>query len=175
MNNERLILLSNALEEAKKYVENGKDIPIEFQKIFFPSGKKECELVYGGKESYEQVISKVISVPLQEEKIFPADTKIDENNWINKLIFGDNIQVLKSLLEYKKRGLLKNSDGTDGIKLIYIDPPFSTRRDFKTTGEDQKAYSDKLAGADFLEWLRKRLIFVKFRDNLPHRVRSLFF
>lgn len=161
MNNDRLSILAKSLEEAKKYIENGSDIPIEFQKIFFPSGKKECELVYAGKESYEQILSKVIAVPLQEEKIFPANITIDNNKWINKLIFGDNIQVLKSLIEYKKKGLLKNSDGTDGVKLIYIDPPFSTKRDFKTSNDNQKAYSDKLAGADFLEWLRKRLILLR--------------
>lgn len=61
----------------------------------------------------------------------------------------------------KKKGLLINSDGTYGVKLIYIDPPFSTRRDFKASGESQKAYSDKLAGADFLEWLRKRIVLLR--------------
>lgn len=161
MNDDRLKILATALEEARKYIENGCEIPIEYQKILFPSGKKECELVYGGKESYESVLTNVISVPIQEEKRFPSILHNDNGDWINKLIFGDNIQVLKSLLEYKKQGKLKNSDGSNGIKLIYIDPPFSTRRDFKASSEDQKAYSDKLAGADFLEWLRKRLIILK--------------
>lgn len=161
MDTNRLKILAKVIEESKKYIENESELPIEFQKILFPSGKKECELVYGGKESAEEIISKVIAVPLQEEKIFPSDYKKSQNDWINKLIFGDNIQVLKSLVKYKEMGMLKNSDGTDGIKLIYIDPPFSTRRDFKTSSEDQKAYSDKKAGADFLEWLRKRLILLK--------------
>lgn len=65
------------------------------------------------------------------------------------------------MIELKKQGKLLNSDGSNGVKLIYIDPPFSTKRDFKTNGEDQKAYADKLAGADFIEWLRKRLILLK--------------
>lgn len=161
MDNDRLNILARVLEESKKYVEMGQEIPIDFQKIMFPSGRKECELVYGGKESYEQILTKVIAVPLQEEKKFPASSKIDDEKWTNKLIFGDNLQTLKTLIEMKKKGLLINSDGTHGVKLIYIDPPFSTRRDFKASGESQKAYSDKLAGADFLEWLRKRIVLLR--------------
>lgn len=161
MDNDRLNILARVLEESKKYVEMGKEIPIDFQKIMFPSGRKECELVYGGKESYEQILTKVIAVPLQEEKKFPTSSKIDDEKWTNKLIFGDNLQTLKTLIEMKKKGLLINSDGTHGVKLIYIDPPFSTRRDFKASGESQKAYSDKLAGADFLEWLRKRIVLLR--------------
>lgn len=161
MDNDRLNILARVLEESKKYVEMGQEIPIDFQKIMFPSGRKECELVYGGKESYEQILTKVIAVPLQEEKKFPTSSKIDAEKWTNKLIFGDNLQTLKTLIEMKKRGLLINSDGTHGVKLIYIDPPFSTRRDFKASGESQKAYSDKLAGADFLEWLRKRIVLLR--------------
>lgn len=161
MGNDRLNILARVLEESKKYVEMGQEIPIDFQKIMFPSGRKECELVYGGKESYEQILTKVIAVPLQEEKKFPTSSKIDDEKWTNKLIFGDNLQTLKTLIEMKKKGLLINSDGTHGVKLIYIDPPFSTRRDFKASGESQKAYSDKLAGADFLEWLRKRIVLLR--------------
>lgn len=161
MDNDRLNILARVLEESKKYVEMGQEIPIDFQKIMFPSGRKECELVYGGKESYEQILTKVIAVPLQEEKKFPTSSKIDDEKWTNKLIFGDNLQTLKTLIEMKKKGLLINSDGTYGVKLIYIDPPFSTRRDFKASGESQKAYSDKLAGADFLEWLRKRIVLLR--------------
>lgn len=161
MKEDRFKLLIRVIEESKKFIENGNEVPIEFQKILFPSGKKECELVYGGKETPEEIISKVIAVPLQEERKFPSSFDHNDSDWVNKLIFGDNIQVLKSLLEMKKQGKLKNADGTDGVKLIYIDPPFSTRRDFKASSVDQKAYTDRLAGADFLEWLRRRLVILK--------------
>lgn len=161
MSNDRMDILAKVLEESKRYVENGEEIPIDFQKILFPSGRKECELVYGGKESYEQILSNVIAVPFQEERKFPSNVKIREKVWTNKLIFGDNLQILKTLIELKKKGQLVNSDGTNGVKLVYIDPPFSTRRDFKASGDSQKAYSDKLAGADFLEWLRKRLVLLR--------------
>jgi site-specific DNA-methyltransferase (adenine-specific)/adenine-specific DNA-methyltransferase len=76
------------------------------------------------------------------------------------LIFGDNLQVMKHLLEMKKAGKLCNADGTPGIRLVYIDPPFSTKQEFRG-GQDQKAYQDKIAGAKFIEFLRKRLILIR--------------
>lgn len=47
-----------------------------------------------------------------------------EEGWKNKLIWGDNLLVMESLLE-KFAGK---------IDLIYIDPPFATGADFNTTG-----------------------------------------
>ena len=76
------------------------------------------------------------------------------------LIFGDNLQVLKTLLLMKQEGKLKNADGTPGVRLVYIDPPFATRQEFRGS-QDQKAYQDKIAGARFLEFLRKRLVFLR--------------
>lgn len=95
-------------------------------------------------------------ISLQENRRFG---EVAENDWLNKIIFGDNLQVLKTLVEMKHRGELKNADGTDGVRLVYIDPPFATKQDF--SNKDAKAYSDKLAGAEFLEWLRKRLILLR--------------
>jgi len=46
------------------------------------------------------------------------------------------------------------------VKLIYIDPPFATKQEFRGS-QDQKAYQDKIAGAEFIEFLRRRLIFLK--------------
>lgn len=74
------------------------------------------------------------------------------------MIFGDNLQVLKSLIELKKAGKLKNSDGSDGVRLVYIDPPFASKQDFSN---NERAYSDKMRGSEFLEWLRKRLILIR--------------
>lgn len=68
----------------------------------------------------------------------------------NKYIFGDNLFVLKSLLETH----------TGKIDLIYIDPPFATGRDFNSI-DDDSAYSDKLIDSEFLEFIRKRLILLR--------------
>ncbi len=78
----------------------------------------------------------------------------------NLLIEGDNLIVLKQLLDtYRLEGQ---------IDLVYIDPPFSTNTNFTitdgraTTISNSKngeiAYSDKLQGIDYLDFLRKRLI-----------------
>ncbi|MEI9479974.1 MAG: site-specific DNA-methyltransferase, partial [Deltaproteobacteria bacterium] len=80
--------------------------------------------------------------------------------WTNMLVFGDNLQVLKTLLLMKQEGRLTNADGTPGVRLIYIDPPFASTQEFRGS-QDQKAYQDKIAGAKFLEFLRKRLIFLR--------------
>jgi len=61
------------------------------------------------------------------------------DDWVNMLIFGDNLQVLNSLLEMKKEGKLKTATGLPGIKLIYIDPPFATKQEFEGSHEE-KAY-----------------------------------
>ena len=61
------------------------------------------------------------------------------------LVFGDNLQVMKSLLDLKKRGKLCNADGSPGVRLVYIDPPFATKQEFRGS-EDQKAYQDKVGG-----------------------------
>lgn len=159
--NKEISKILHVLEESKNYILNGKEIPNDYCRILFPPEKREYELMYYGKESSESIISNIIPVPLQEDRTFPTNTKVKENEWINKLIFGDNLPVLKTLLKMKQDGKLKNSDGSDGVKLIYIDPPFSTRKDFSANGEEQKAYSDKLSGASFLEWLRKRLIVLR--------------
>lgn len=45
-------------------------------------------------------------------------------------------------------------------KTYLIDPPFSTKQEFRGS-QDQKAYQDKIAGAKFIEFLRKRLILMR--------------
>ena len=96
-----------------------------------------------------------MAVPLQTLKRFGEP----DRGWTNKLVFGDNLQVLKTLLEMKERGELRNADGSHGVRLCYIDPPFATKREFRTT-KGQVAYRDKVDGAEFVEFLRKRLVFI---------------
>jgi len=81
----------------------------------------------------------------------------------NKLILGDNLSAMKTLLEQCNMG--------GQIGLVYIDPPFSTRHTF-TIGDDRVstisgshsdsiAYNDNLVGPEFLEFLRERLILIR--------------
>lgn len=155
MNEERKMQLLRVLEEARNVVNNGQEISTEFARVLFPPERREYELTYYGKETKEQIIAQTYAAPLQEDRRFAGATT---SEWTNMLIFGDNLQVLKSLIEMKRAGKLKNADGTEGVRLIYIDPPFASKQDFTN---DEKAYSDKMKGAEFLEWLRKRLILLK--------------
>ncbi|WP_251936034.1 site-specific DNA-methyltransferase [Streptococcus sp. Marseille-Q0941] len=156
MDNNRQKELLELLAQAQEEVMNGNEVSTEFARILFPPARKEYELTYYGKEGEQSIISQTFAVPLQENRRFGEST---ESDWLNKIIFGDNLQVLKTLVEMRHRGELKNADGTDGVRLVYIDPPFATKQDF--SNKDSKAYSDKLAGAEFLEWLRKRLILLR--------------
>lgn len=143
-------------KELIRLLEKNEDISPEWARILFPPEKREYELVYHGKDREEDIIADTLAVPLQPVRTFGRNGV----DWHNMLIFGDNLQVMKTLLEMKRNGYLRNADGSDGVRLVYIDPPFATKQDFRGT-EDQKAYQDKIAGASFLEFLRKRLILIR--------------
>ena len=81
----------------------------------------------------------------------------------NVLIQGDNLCGIEFLL--------KNKNICGKIDLIYIDPPFATNGNFRITNgrastisnsrNGDIAYSDKLKGQHFIEFLRERLILLK--------------
>ena len=81
----------------------------------------------------------------------------------NLIIKGDNIKGLEYLLN--ERGLKGRID------LVYIDPPFATNGHFTITDERAStisrsrkgdvAYSDRLTGKQFIEFLRDRLLLLK--------------
>jgi site-specific DNA-methyltransferase (adenine-specific)/adenine-specific DNA-methyltransferase len=150
-------LSEQEIERIVSLLKEGKPLPEDYKANLFDT-KKEYELIYADKEREEDILADTMAVPLQPAKTFRNGKKA--NGWANMLIFGDNLQVLKTLLKMKQEGKLKNADGTPGVKLVYIDPPFATRQEFRGS-QDQKAYQDKIAGAKFLEFLRKRLIFLR--------------
>jgi len=125
-----------------------------YKSVLFTAGR-EAELNYAGKETRGSVLAGVMAVPLQVQKVFGA-TKAD---WTDKLVFGDNLQVLRTLLDLKERGALRNADGTQGVRLCYIDPPFATKREFRGR-RGALAYRDKVEGAQFVEYLRRRIILI---------------
>ncbi|BFU77316.1 site-specific DNA-methyltransferase [Arcobacter sp. 15-2] len=143
-------------------LQEGKEIPQEFKYDLFPTTHKEYELTYAGKMRKEDVLANedgVYPVPLQVEKVFNGDKyKAFDDDWKNMIVFGDNLQFLKTINENKDPLIKDKIKGR--VKLIYIDPPFATEGDFKA-GQGQKAYSDKAKGADFIEFLRRRLILAK--------------
>jgi adenine-specific DNA-methyltransferase len=70
----------------------------------------------------------------------------------NRLFFGDNLPILA--------GLLQDSSVCGKVRLVYIDPPFATKRVYKSR-KQKDAYSDVLVGAHYVEYLRKRLILLR--------------
>jgi adenine-specific DNA-methyltransferase len=81
----------------------------------------------------------------------------------NLLIKADNIDGLNYLLENRKL------EGK--IDLVYIDPPFATGGNFTITetrastisrsSKGDVAYTDKIIGKDFIQFLRERLILIR--------------
>lgn len=137
-------------------LQQGEELSPEWARILFPPEKREYELVYHGKEREEDIMANTLAVPLQKVRTFGTNG----DGWHNKLIFGDNLQVMKSLLEMKRGGELCNADGSQGVRLVYIDPPFATKQDFHGS-QEQKAYQDRVSGARFIEFLRKRLLIIR--------------
>lgn len=135
----------------------GEELPVEWAPLLFPPQKREYELTYVGKEREEEIIAGTLAVPLQPVRIFG---RVEEQDpWHNMLIFGDNLQTMKTLLEMKLAGQLVNADGTPGVRLVYIDPPFGTGDEYGS--DTETAYSAKIRGTEFIEFLRKRLIFIR--------------
>ena len=153
-------------QEKKKIIElieAGKTLPAVYKsKLFdrddteFIEATRDYRLVYKGKARKEDIIARTPAAPFQKIRSFNSDNPF-EDDWRNMLIFGDNLLALKTLYEDQRgenRYKTKNK-----IKLIYIDPPFATKQDFMKDRE--RAYRDKIIGAQFIEFLRKRLILMR--------------
>ena len=140
---------------------NGSTIPDDFREKLFPTTHKEYELRYAGKMRKEDLLADqdgTFAVPLQVEKIYNGVREKFNDDWRNMLVFGDNLQFLKTI--YKNEDPLIKDKVKGKIKLIYIDPPFATESDFKNT-LGQLAYTDKTKGSEFIENIRKRLLLAK--------------
>lgn len=121
----------------------------------------DYKLTYEIKEKENDILNNTQSAKLREVKTL-GNTRWHPD-WKNMLIFGDNLFVLKTLIE--------NHSIKGKIRLVYIDPPFSTYQRFRvgsartstisSSAEDEIAYEDELVGAEFLEFLRKRLILIR--------------
>ncbi len=86
------------IEFISKCLKQGKSLPDKYRYIIPFESKKEYELTYEGKEREEDILADTMAVPLQPVKIFGNGN----DAWTNKLIFGDNLQVLKGLMDDPK-------------------------------------------------------------------------
>lgn len=152
------VLTRYEAEDIIQRLTNGEAIPEDYKYKLFPVKHKEYELIYGGKMRREDILANedgVFPLPIQIEKIYNGSRIQWPDGWKNIIGFGDNLQFLKTLHE-NVDPLIKNKV-KGKVKLIYIDPPFATEGDFKSN-QGQKAYTDKAKGADFIEFIRRRLI-----------------
>jgi adenine-specific DNA-methyltransferase len=112
-------------------------------------------LHYHNKRTEKEIFDKIPDIELS-----PINTI--ENN--NLLIQANNLVALKQLIT--KHNLAGKID------LIYIDPPFATNNTFTVTNDRAStisnslkgtiAYTDTLKGFDFIEFIRERLVLLKF-------------
>lgn len=113
-----------------------------------PAGGSELTLTYEGKKPSDVILG-LPGTSMSTLWSGQADKKAAARN---RLYFGDNLQVLATLL---------NDPTVKGkVKLVYIDPPFATRSVFQSRTQVD-AYSDLLAGAHYIEFLRERLILLR--------------
>lgn len=148
-------------EEKKFLIERiaaNEPVPDDFQEKLFPTEQKEYELRYAGKMRPQEILADQdgsFAVPLQVERIFNGDRELFEDGWRNMIVFGDNLHFLKTC--YANNDEMVKGRVRGKLKLIYIDPPFGTGDDYDgNTG--QKAYSAKVKGTEFVEFIRRRII-----------------
>ena len=107
--------------------------------------------------------------PFRSTQYFPAQLKEaygqeDDSGWINKIFWGDNLQVMSHLLK-EFRGK---------VNLIYIDPPFDSKADYKKSIKlkgknitndansfEEKQYTDIWSNDEFLQFIYERICLMK--------------
>lgn len=107
--------------------------------------------------------------PYRSTQYYPAQLKErygeEVEGWINKIFWGDNLQVMSHLLkEYRGK-----------VDLIYIDPPFDSKADYKkkieikgvgsaetdSTSFEEKQYGDIWTNDEYLQFMYERLILLR--------------
>lgn len=107
--------------------------------------------------------------PYRSTQYYPAQLRESYgaalNGWINKIFWGDNLQVMSHLLK-DYRGL---------VDLIYIDPPFDSKADYKkkidlrgigkaesdSTSFEEKQYGDIWTNDEYLQFMYERLVIMR--------------
>lgn len=103
--------------------------------------------------------------PYRSTQYYPAQLRESygeaTDGWMNKIFWGDNLQVMSHLLkEYRGK-----------VDLIYIDPPFDSKADYKksvrikgktaysdTAAFEEKQYGDIWTNDEYLQFMYERLM-----------------
>ena len=133
------------------------DGQITFEFAQRPTIKGFPELRWTGKRPYRS--TQYVPAQLRERYGYEKD------GWINKIFWGDNLQVMSHMLkEYRGK-----------IDLIYIDPPFDSKADYKkkievkgigkaetdSTSFEEKQYGDIWSNDEYLQFMYERLIILR--------------
>lgn len=139
-------------------------------------GKKKAQKILDEISKPNKLVLQTNEVVLPSKDnsgLFKGHVKeISSDQWFNKLIYGDNILSMQALLAGSE-----NEPSMRGkIDLIYIDPPFDSKADYRTkvhlpnvdieqrpTVIEQFAYSDtwKYGTASYLQMMIPRLILLR--------------
>ena len=87
------------------------------------------EIVIPAKDRSAQNLFKENS-PNSADSFPPQMRGMKGEPWHNRLIYGDNILVMSALLAGDEGNMLESMRGK--IDLIYIDPPFDSKADYRT-------------------------------------------
>lgn len=146
------------------------------------------KIVAEGRKEVEEILERLSSankLGLQtNELVLPAkDTaglfkgavpEVNEKEWMNRLVYGDNLLAMQALLSGDPTSGLQSMRGK--IDLIYIDPPFDSKADYRTkvmlpgadieqkpTVIEQFAYADtwKDGTVSYLKMLYPRLALMR--------------
>jgi site-specific DNA-methyltransferase (adenine-specific)/adenine-specific DNA-methyltransferase len=117
-------------------------------------------LNYSDKIPEQTILEKTPLMSFQHTLLYQSNNRDSQNAWVNLLFFADNLYVLKYLLHLKEQGLLTNLDGSPGVRLIYIDPPYATG-DIYSSSHNRYAFSAEMQGAPYIEYLRRRFILMR--------------
>ena len=132
----------------------GEQITFDFEQR--PTIKGFPELRWTGKRPYTST------------QYYPAQLKesygSEINGWINKIFWGDNLQVMSHMLK----------DYRGKVNLVYIDPPFDSKADYKirikmkqksiesdNLAFEEKQYGDIWTNDEYLQFLYERLLILR--------------
>ncbi len=151
---------------------------IELLPKIVADGKKEVEKIFERLESNNKITlqtNEYVLPVIKDHNLFTGEyQEINEQNWFNRLCYGDNLMVMQALLTGDKSTGLPSMRGK--IDLIYIDPPYDSKADYRTkitlpsgdidlkpTVLEQFAYSDtwKEGTVSYLKNLYPRLYLMR--------------
>ena len=151
---------------------------IELLPKIVAEGKKEVEKIFERLESNNKITlqtNEYVLPVIKDHNLFTGEYQdINDHNWFNRLCYGDNLMVMQALLTGDKSTGLPSMRGK--IDLIYIDPPYDSKADYRTkitlpsgdidlkpTVLEQFAYSDtwKEGTVSYLKNLYPRLYLMR--------------